>query len=463
MLFNTAQFAIFLLVVAGLHPLLPRGWRNTWLLLTSIVFYALWLPVYLLLFLAVLLVNYAFAVRIARSDAPKRPLVASIVFTLSVLAYFKYRNFFFQNVAWFWGGAPPVNELFLPLGISFYSFVIIALNVDIYRKTMVLPRLDRYALFVMFFPHLIAGPILRGSEFLPQLELGGVYTRERIRRGLWLIAGGLVKKIVMGDYLLAPFVNEVFRSPGDSSAPVHLVAMYSLAFQIYCDFSGYSDMARGIACLLGYELPLNFAEPYLSRNPAEFWRRWHMTLSRWLRDYLYIPLGGNRHGGARTSINLMLTMLLGGLWHGASWNFLVWGGLHGLLLVIHRYFREGQVEQPLRLRLGDVLAITATFHATCVLWIFFRAPDFTAAWTMLTTIVGGAWNGEIPLLQIAIVAACMVAHVGERIIVDRSERIVVATRDSWGFAALEGVAFGVVLALSVLCNGTGTTFIYFQF
>ena len=462
MLFNTAQFAFFLLIVALMHAILPRAWRNAWLLAASLTFYALWIPVYLLLLLGVLVVNYVFAMAIARSSTPKPPLVASIVFTLGVLAYYKYWNFFLDNLGWLIG-PHSAAEIFLPLGISFYSFVIIALNVDLYRRTMDLPRFSQYALFVTFFPHMIAGPILRGSEFLPQLELRGVYTSDRIRRGLWLIAGGLFKKVVMGDFLLAPFVNEVFGRPGVHSAPVHLFAVYSLSFQIYCDFAGYSDIARGVACLLGYELPLNFAEPYLSRNPAEFWRRWHMTLSRWLRDYLYIPLGGNRQSSFRTSANLMITMVLGGLWHGASWNFLVWGGLHGLFLVLHRFFRGNHAEQPLGFTLGNVVAIVATFHATSALWIFFRAADFSTATTILYALAAGNWAGEWPVLQIGIVGACLAAHVLERLVVERSQQIITASRTSWAFAATEGVAFGIVLALSVLCNGTGAAFIYFQF
>ncbi len=462
MLFNTAQFALFFVVVALLHWALPKRWRNAWLLVTSIVFYTLWLPVYLFLFLAVMAVNYGFAIAIERSAHRKRPLVLSIVFTLGVLGYFKYRGFFLDTLAWMAGTAPPGAELFLPLGISFYSFVIIALNVDIYRGTMQLPSFSRYLLFVMFFPHLIAGPILRGSEFLPQLELHGVYTEDRMRRGLWLVAWGLFKKVVLGDFLLAPFVNSVFEIPGLPSAPVHLIAIYSLAFQIYCDFSGYSDIARGLACLLGYELPLNFAEPYLSRNPAEFWRRWHMTLSRWLRDYLYIPLGGNRGGAVRTGINLLATMVLGGLWHGANWTFVVWGAFHGLLLVIHRVITKGRTESA-GLSLRDLPAMVLTFHAVCALWVFFRAPDIASATTILEALVNNSWSGEWPVLQTGVVLACALLHLAERIVTEGAERIVERTRGSWPFAVTEGLAFGLTIVVVVVCNGSGAAFIYFQF
>lgn len=462
MLFNTAQFAFFFLVVAGLHAILPKAWRNAWLLAASIVFYALWIPVYLLLFLAVMAVNYAFAVAIVRGGSRRASLAASIVLTLAVLAYFKYRVFFAQSLAYVTGATVEPVELFLPLGISFYCFVLIALNVDLYRRSMPLPPFSRYVLFVMFFPHLIAGPILRGPELLPQLDEGGTYTSDRTRRGLWLVATGLVKKVVFGDFLLAPFVDSVFEYPGTASAPVHLVAIYSLAFQIYFDFSGYSDIARGLACLLGYELPLNFAEPYLSRNPAEFWRRWHMTLSRWLRDYLYIPLGGNRSGAVRTSINLLATMVLGGLWHGANWTFLIWGALHGLLLVVHRAFSGAdRRDGPVSLR--DLPAIVLTFHAVCALWVFFRAPDVESAGRILGALATSQWSVEWPVLQMAVVAICVGAHVLERRIVERSDELVGTTRRSWRFAAAEGLALGLAVALTVLCNGSGATFIYFQF
>lgn len=212
------------------------------------------------------------------------------------------------------GYAPPIPDVFLPLGISFYSFQIIALAVDSYRDARSAPRsLSLYALFITFFPQLIAGPILRGPQLLPQLLEGARFSSQRRNRGLVLCAVGLIKKMVFADFLLGPFVNSIFAEPGIANAAFHWAAMYAFSFQIYFDFSGYSDMARGLALLMGFELPLNFEEPFLSRNPSELWRRWHITLSQWLRDYLYLPLGGNRSGAARTYLNLMLTMLLGGL------------------------------------------------------------------------------------------------------------------------------------------------------
>jgi D-alanyl-lipoteichoic acid acyltransferase DltB (MBOAT superfamily) len=468
MLFNTAQFVVFFTLVLLVHRALPPQRRNAWLLGCSLVFYFLWIPAYLLLLLADIAVNYALLRGIARRARPRLFLVTSIVFTLGLLAFFKYAVFLIEAVMplsqGLLGYTPPLPEVVLPLGISFYSFQILALQIDVYRGRIEPPhRLARYALFVAFFPQLIAGPILRGHEFLPQLERGSALEPERTRRGLWLIASGLVKKVILGDYLLAPFVNEVYGNPGVASAPVQLLATYSFAFQIYFDFSGYTDMARGMACLLGFDLPFNFQEPYLSRNPAEFWRRWHMTLSRWLRDYLYIPLGGNRRGGGRTYVNLLVTMLLGGLWHGAGWNFVLWGGLHGLLLVVHRRFgrRPRRVEGPFRA--GDVLRVLLFFHAVCLLWVFFRAPDFGDALRILERLFTGSYLAAWPILPTLVVGLCAALHVLERIVRLRLPRIRAALGEGAFGGAVEGLALGVIAALAIATSGVGAEFIYFQF
>jgi D-alanyl-lipoteichoic acid acyltransferase DltB (MBOAT superfamily) len=316
---------------------------------------------------------------------------------------------------------------------------------------------------VTFFPHLIAGPIMRGYELLPQLAQGGAHSPERTRRGAWLIACGVVKKTILADYLLAPFVNDVFAEPGAASAPLLLLAVYSFAFQIYCDFSGYTDMARGLACMLGFELPHNFLEPYLSRSASEFWQRWHISLSRWLRDYLYIPLGGNRSGRLRTALNLMLTMLLGGLWHGAGWNFVVWGGLHGLLLMLERLFGVDRVDTAAPLRLRDVPRIVCLFHLVCGIWVAFRAPTLSAAVTIWKTLLTGSYRESWPVLPCAVVIACAGLHVAERAMhgqLPRWQNRV--TQSLWG-PAFEGAALGVVLMAAVVVSGAGAEFIYFQF
>jgi D-alanyl-lipoteichoic acid acyltransferase DltB (MBOAT superfamily) len=288
-------------------------------------------------------------------------------------------------------------------------------------------------------------------------------TPERSRRGFWLLGIGLAKKVIMADYLLAGFVDVVFDAGGVESPIFYWVALYSFAFQIYYDFSGYTDMARGIALLLGFELPVNFLEPYLSRSPAEFWRRWHITLSRWLADYLYVPLGGNRNGSARTRLNLMLTMLLGGLWHGASWNFVIWGGLHGLILVIHRWMGRRPVSMDVRLSWRDLPRIFVVFHLVCFAWIFFRAQDLSSAMLFIERLFVGENLFGLPILQMGVIVICVLLHFAERF----ARRRLPAIRDRlaqsrWGDAA-EGAALGALTALAIAVSGVGGDFIYFQF
>ena len=471
MLFNSLQYAVFFLAVWVATRSLPKSARLGVLLGASLIFYALWHPIYLLLLGSTLLVNYGLLRAVASGAHRSLALGASVVFTLSGLIGFKYAALLLSTAApaleAIFGAPPLIPTVFLPLGISFYSFQIIALAVDVKRGEVECPRtLSKYALFVCFFPQLVAGPILRGSELLPQLEGGGEQTPERTRRGLWLLAIGVIKKMVFADFLLATYVNTAFAAPDLASAPIHLFAVYSFAFQIYFDFSGYTDMARGSALLLGIELPLNFKEPYLSRNPAEFWRRWHITLSTWLRDYLYIPLGGNRGRQIFTLRNLALTMMLGGLWHGAAWTFLLWGTLHGGLLIAHRLARRQNSAAPNeeeRVALRDLPSIVLCFHAVCIGWVFFRAADVGTALLVLETIATGSYASPWPWLQVVVVGACAALHVGERVgRVHAAQLQAVCARASWG-PALEGVALGTVLALAVALSDTGGDFIYFQF
>ena len=467
MLFNSFQFAVFFLAVLAVYRALPARSRPGFLLAASLVFYGLWIPAYLLLLGFDILANYALLRWMVRSARPRVALAASAVVTLGLLAGFKYAALLVETVAPLLraglGLDPPVPEVFLPLGISFFSFQILGLTIDVYRQETEAPEsLARYALFVCFFPQLIAGPILRGRQLLPQLARGGERTPERSQRGLWLIGSGLVKKVVLADFLLAGFVDSVFGAPGAGSAAYHWVAAWSFAFQIYFDFSGYTDMARGLALLLGYELPVNFLEPYLSRDPSEFWRRWHVTLSRWLRDYLYIPLGGNRRGGARTHVNLLATMLLGGLWHGAAWNFVIWGGLHGLLLMGHRAFSSRRdPDRPFAWR--DAPGILLTFNVVTVAWVFFRAPTFADASLYLQGMAGfGAAEGW-PVWQTFVVLACASLHVAERWLrTNASPLRARAAGTTWGGVA-QAAGLGAIVGLAVGVAGAGNEFIYFQF
>ncbi len=474
MLFNTLQYALFLgLVLLGLR-VLPARMRTGLLLVASILFYALWLPAYLILLLVDLGVNYALLRAMLVGKRPRAYLTASVVFTLGLLACFKYAAFVIESLlavlpavglsglatAW----SPDLPDFFLPLGISFYSFQMIALAVDTYRRDIEpVESFSRYVLFISFFPQLIAGPILRGAEMLPQLARGGEMTPQRTRRGGWLLVSGLLKKVVFADYLLAPFVDDAFGAPAVGSAAYHLIVTYSFAFQIYFDFSGYVDMARGSALLMGFEIPTNFLEPYLSRNPAEFWRRWHITLSTWLRDYLYIALGGNRLSAARTYFNLFATMLLGGLWHGAAWTFVIWGGLHGVLLAGHRLMggTAGDIDRPITLR--DLPGLLFTAHAAALLFAVFRAPTVGDAGLFFSGFMTMDFLSGWPAVQTIIVVVCIGSHLVERAVRPRVGRLQqLAAHTAWG-PAVEGTLAGLLIGLAYAVAGAGGEFIYFQF
>jgi alginate O-acetyltransferase complex protein AlgI len=466
--FNSIQFGVFFLVVFTVYRALPRGGRNGLLLVASLVFYSLWLPSYLLLLLLDIGFNYFFLQRMVRSSSPRLWLALACSFTLGLLAYFKYAAMIVETLLPLLPRSAALHvelpDIFLPLGISFYSFQIIALTVDTYRREIEPIRsLSRYALYISFFPQLIAGPILRGHQFLPQLERGGECNRDRTRRGIWLIAVGLGKKLVMADLLLAPFVDQVFRINAPSVASFHWLAAYSFLFQVYFDFSGYCDIARGLALLLGFELPLNFSEPYLARSPTEFWRRWHITLSQWLMDYLYIPLGGNRRGEPRAYVNLMLTMLLGGLWHGANWTFVLWGAVHGTCLAAHRMIRRREHTDDAPLVWGDVPRIILTFHVSVLGVVFFRSQSLADAMKFFADMFHFGTSYAWPWVPTAVLAICVLLHYLERVIRLRLPAIRQRLDAVWWGAAAEGLAVGAVFALCLLSAGAGGDFIYFQF
>ncbi|HYM29832.1 MAG TPA: MBOAT family protein [Candidatus Cybelea sp.] len=402
MLFNSFVFIlIFLpLTLAGCFLAGRIGARvaAAWLAAASLVFYGWWNPPYVLLLLASIAGNWLSGLALARSrtssSARRRAILGVAVgANLLLLGYFKYANFFLGTAGLALGMPLGVGDVLLPLGISFFTFTQIAFLVDTYRGEVTDYDLVHYGLFVTFFPHLIAGPILHHKEIMPQFDRPDAFRPQwrNISVGLTIFVIGLAKKVVVADSL-APFVAPAFAP----DAPVALFDAWGAALaytlQIYFDFSGYSDMAIGLAQLFGIRLPLNFDSPYKARDIIDFWRRWHMTLSRFLRDYLYIPLGGNRKGASRRYVNLMATMLLGGLWHGAGWTFVIWGGLHGLYLVINHGFLAVARNLGLAARPQTMVAAisgrTLTFLAVVVAWVFFRAPDLATALNVLGAMAG---------------------------------------------------------------------------
>lgn len=403
MLFNSFEFLLLYLPVVLFGYYRIGQWRGSlyacgWLVFCSLFFYAWWNPLYIALLAASILFNYSAGGLIHRqiTAAGRRTwLVVGVVADLFLLAYYKYANFFVDNVALLAGADWQLETIVLPLGISFFTFTQIAYLVDVYRGIAVERNLTRYFLFVTYFPHLIAGPVLHHKEMMPQFatrtDFRIDYRHFSVGIGIFII--GLFKKVVLADGV-AVYVGPVFAAAGDGNT-IHFFEAWGAALcytlQLYFDFSGYSDMAVGLSFLLGIRLPMNFFSPYKSRNIIEFWRRWHMTLSRFLRDYLYIPLGGNRHGEINRYKNLFLTMLLGGLWHGAAWTFVIWGAFHGILLAIcHLWngFVQGYRSFPLLGKLITPFAYTATFLLVVVGWVFFRATSFDAALVILQGMAG---------------------------------------------------------------------------
>jgi alginate O-acetyltransferase complex protein AlgI len=395
-------FYIFFFVVFIVYWITPNlRFRKVWLLLSSYVFYSAWDWRFLSLILLSTVVDFVAGLALAKDQVRggrKLWLIVSLCVNLGVLGIFKYYNFFLETVnvgASFFGAYISPLNVVLPVGISFYTFQTMSYTIDVYRRELKAVRnFTDFALFVGFFPQLVAGPIVRASTFLPQLETRKYFDQIPFKSLFTLFLIGFIKKSCVSDNL-AVLIDPVFGAPGAYDAVSIWISTVFYAAQIYCDFSGYTDMAIAAAGLLGYELTLNFNFPYFAKNIADFWRRWHISLSTWLRDYLYISLGGNRHGAQKTLRNLMLTMLLGGLWHGAAWNFVIWGGLHGLALIAHRKFREKFPEgSGGSTSFFGAIAPLLTFYWVCLAWIFFRSPDLTRAMTMVGAFVAFLSPGE---------------------------------------------------------------------
>ena len=408
--FNSTEFLIFLVLVVGLYYALPMWLRRYFLLLASYVFYWFWDVELSLLLVASTLVDYT-AARVMEGASPARRKLAlwtSVCFNLGILGLFKYADFFSTSVAEMTGVTPwPILDLVLPLGISFYTFQTMSYTIDVYRgKVKAFHDPVDVALYVAFFPQLVAGPIIRADVLLPQIHKAHALDATLLRAGIALVVWGLVKKVFLAD-TMAPIVNEAYGSAEVMSGLALLTATYAFAAQIYFDFSGYTDIAIGAALMLGVRLPKNFDSPYLSLSIREFWRRWHISLSTWLRDYLYIPLGGSRRGPSRTYLNLMITMVLGGLWHGAGLNWVVWGFFHGAVMSLERVV--GYPEEPPKSRILRLLRWVVTFHLVCFSWILFRATDLGHALTVMERIATFAPGHNFSLTAPVIVVAALLA------------------------------------------------------
>ena len=390
LLFNSALFLGLFLIFYVIYILSRKThyFRITYVVLFSLFFYYKSSGVYFWILIFSSVVDYSLSRLIyveAKQFYRKFYLILSLVINLGMLGYFKYTNFFIDNYNSLFDGNMKFEDIILPVGISFYTFQTLSYTIDVYRRELEPTKsfMD-FLFFVSFFPQLVAGPIVRASDFIPQIYEKLRLTKEDFNRALFLIIGGLIKKAVISDYISSNFVDRVFDAPNSYTAFENLMASYGYAIQIYCDFSGYSDIAIGLALLMGFWLPDNFRTPYQSASITEFWRRWHISLSSWLRDYLYISLGGNRKGKIRTYFNLFMTMLLGGLWHGASWKFVVWGVLHGLALVVEKFFGQF-IKLPKNIFVRTIQVIL-TFHFVVFCWLFFRAKDFATAFQIADNI-----------------------------------------------------------------------------
>ena len=473
MVFNSLHFVWFFLVVYALYRVLPHRAQNWLLLVASYYFYAAWDWRFLGLLIASTLVDYTCGIVLGRTESRARRrviLCLSLGFNLTMLGFFKYFNFFAENLHAMFGALGwrldfVTVRVLLPVGISFYTFVTMSYVIDVYRREIPPTRdLVDFGVFVAYFPHLVAGPILRASRLLTQIDAPRRITAEQMRDGAWLVAWGFFQKIFVADNL-ASLANMVFDPATHQTGVNVLLGTYAFAFQIYGDFAGYSNIARGTSKLMGIELIENFRFPYFVRSPQAFWRNWHISLSTWLRDYLYIPLGGSRGSEARTYRNLLITMVLGGLWHGAAWTFVIWGVYHGILLIAYRAAERVKWFNAWVTDAGAVARVTSwfvMFHLTCYGWLIFRARSARQLGTMTADVFAGfaprSVNVEallVPLIMyvtpLLIVHACEAVYDNLLVV----PRLPVAVRYS---------VYAATFYLTMLFgNFGGAEFIYFQF
>src|SRR5262245_8708387 len=484
MLFHEPVFRVFFLIVFPVYLLVKNNNRlmNGWLMIASYAFYGWWNPSYLLLLFGTSAIDYLMVVLMERSATPQKRklwLIISLVSNFGFLAFFKYSYFITDNLNWMFAqihlpvhlpdpvsypnaalslfgvkGSDLFQRVVLPIGISFHTFQSMSYTIDAYYGRIQTERsFVRFLTFVSFFPQLVAGPIERASNLLPQLQRTPIITREDLVEGASLFLVGYFKKVALADYL-GLYVDKVYASPQDFDAGALVLATVAFAWQIYFDFSGYTDMARGLAQIMGFRLMLNFNNPYVATGLGDFWSRWHISLSTWFKDYVYFPLGGNRRGKARTYFNMFVTMLISGVWHGAAWTFIVWGLLHAIGRI---GTRELETTSWYRERVPRFVKQVLVFAFVCLAWIFFRAPTMADAWTILTRMFTTGWGDpQFPVLMGVLIAAVWLYEE----FFARGPR----TR-SWleGDLVRVGMAAAMVLWLAVVAQPSTQSFIYFQF
>jgi alginate O-acetyltransferase complex protein AlgI len=494
MLFNSYTFIVFFIVMLVMHNYMPFGWKQKKrnLLLASYVFYAAWNPPFiLLLWLSTVVDFFVGKALYTQENRHKRKvlLVISLIGNLGMLCFFKYGGFLLENFVDLCQLAginyhPAKPNIILPAGISFYTFTTLCYTIDMYkRKSEPVKHLLDFSLFVTFFPHLVAGPIVRPPQLVPQFETPRKATHEQLTNGLFLLTLGLFMKVVLADSMLSNTADTIFSTPVKVNTLDAWMGVLAFSGQIFFDFAGYSTCAIGVALCLGFVLPENFRYPYAALGFADFWKRWHITLSAWLRDYLYIPLGGNRKGELKTYVNLMITMLLGGLWHGASWTFVAWGALHGSYLCIEKLLtRRKPVKEPgelaeepvpvlaasfapaflRRKTVNNIMLALLTFLLINVTWVFFRAGDFTTAWRLLSSMFTNTVNGlallsGLSILKVTVITVLMLTCHW----IFRNKKITtVAANSKWWIV---GFVWAAMLGLILLSQDSSSSFIYFQF
>lgn len=470
MLFNSLTFLVFFAITLSIYYL-PLSWRfkKLHLLIASYLFYAAWNPPFVLLLWLSTVVDWSVANKIASvpKNQAKKWLIISLLVNLGLLSYFKYTNFILENFVILinqFGISyhPALPNIILPVGISFYTFQTLSYTIDVYRGAKPCRSFLDFALFVTFFPQLVAGPIVRAGYFLAQCDTPKLATKQQLGWGLNLLVIGLFTKIVFADTLLAPIVDAVYAHPNHASGLDAWFATFAFSAQIFFDFSGYSTCAIGAALCFGFALPDNFHAPYAAIGFSDFWRRWHISLSTWLRDYLYISLGGNRHGTLNTYRNLLITMLLGGLWHGAAWGFIIWGGLHGIFLIIERVLHPiFSQTQWIKFSAVQLFFALLTYLLVCITWIFFRAPELNHATQLLHAMFFGQFhnillsNAQIGLITVLVGGLLSYQWLMRNSCLEHlAARIPLAGR---------AIFLAILLICLLFTPGDQRAFIYFQF